>query len=326
MLYILNPLHHLRAVRRWADLHGVQIHLSASNWSLTLTQGSQVQRLVPRFVTQREARLCYVRVFEEAGSFAGWHPPNQESWLLASDKLAFKRQASAMGLRVPAGWKGAEPLAENFLVKKSSSSFGLAIEGPFNVRASKGAQALARGAYCEQFVTGRSAKAWCWNGHVVVLELVEPPHLVGDGVRSLEALAARCGNVVRALPLEKAAAMLTWQGLSSAFIPAAGQKVLLDFKYATPFDAPVFENRNVWSAQDKTIRHQFAKAAAVLGNCVPSQLRRRQLFTLDAVVDEQGRAWFLEMNSHPMIHPDVYEPMLETLMRRTALTTRLPEL
>lgn len=156
---------------------------------------------------------------------------------------------------------------------------------------------------------------------MVALELVDPPHLVGDGVRSLEALAARRGNVSRALPLDKAAAMLAWQGLSSASIPEKGQKVLLDFKYATPFDAPAFENRNVWPAQDEAIRHQFAKAAALLGNCVPLQLRRRQLFTLDAVVDEQGRAWFLEMNSHPMIHPDVYGAMLDTVMRGAVVNT-----
>lgn len=66
-----------------------------------------------------------------------------------------------MGLRVPAGWKGTEPMAQDFLVKKRSSSFGLAIEGPFDVRASEGAQALAQGSYYEQFVAGRSAKAWC---------------------------------------------------------------------------------------------------------------------------------------------------------------------
>lgn len=110
---------------------------------------------------------------------------------------------------------------------------------------------------------------------MVALELAESPHLVGDG------------NARPTLPLDKAAAMPAWQSLNGASIPAAGQKILMDFKYATQFDAPVFENRNVWLTQDEAVRHQFAKAAALLGNCVPLQLRRRQLFTLDAVVDEQ---------------------------------------
>lgn len=325
MLYILNPLNHLRVVRRWANLNGAQVHLSASSWSLTLTWGAQVQHLTPRFVTQREGRLCYVRAFEETGAFAGWHPPEPGTWLLASDKLAFKRQASAMGLRVPAGWKGTEPLAQDFLVKNRRGSFGWAIDGPFDARTREDAQALPGESYCEQFVTGRSAKAWCWNGRVLALELLEPPYLVGDGVRSLEALAAPRGNVGRALPLDQAAAMLAWQGLSGASVPALGQKVLLDFRYATPFDAPVSENRNVWPVQNEPVRHQFAKAAALLGDCMPVQLRRRQPYTLDAALDEHGRAWFLEMNSHPMIHPDVYEPMLETLMSCPASDPRLPE-
>lgn len=315
MLYILNPLHHLRAVRRWSDSHGVQMHLSARNGSLTLTRGQQVQRLVPRFVTQRDGRICYVRVFDEAGGFAGWHPPHQESWPLARDKVAFKRQASAMGLRVPAGWNSAEPLASDFLIKKRQGSFGADIEGPFHARTGDCAQALADGAYYEQFVSGRSAKAWCWNGQVAVLELIRPPCLSGDGLRSLQALAAPRGNVGRALPLDRAAAMLAWQGLTAESVPEPGQDVLLDFRYTTPFDMPIFENRNVWAEQDEPVRHQFARAAALLGSCVPAQLAGRSLFTLDAVLDDQNRAWFLEMNSHPMVHPDIYAPMLDTLMR-----------
>lgn len=314
MLYILNCLHHLRAVRRWSDSHGAQMHLSARNWSLTLTRGQQVQRLIPRFVTQRDGQICYVRVFDEAGGFAGWHPPHQEGWPLARDKVSFKRHASAMGLRVPAGWNSAQPLANDFLIKKRQGSFGTDIEGPFNARAGDRVRALAEGAYYEQFVSGRSAKAWCWNGQVAALELIAPPCLTGDGLRSLQALAAPRGNVGRALPLERAAAVLAWQGLTVESVPEAGQEVFLDFRYTTSFDMPVFENRNVWAAQDEPVRHQFARAAALLATCLPAQLAGRSLFTLDAVLDVRNRAWFLEMNSHPMIHPDIYEPMLDSLM------------
>lgn len=313
MLYVLNPLNHVRAVRRWADVHGVQMHLSVSSWSLTLTRGQQVQRLVPRFVVQRDGRLCYVRAFDDTAGFAGWHHPHQEGWPLASDKVTFKRQASAMGLRVPAGWNTGVPLANDFLRKKRTGSFGSDIDGPFNAKVCD-SQPLADETYYEQFISGRSAKAWCWNGQIVALELVEPPYLTGDGLRSLEALAAARGNVGRALPLDKAEGMLAWQGLTAASIPDAGQKVLLDFRYVTPFDAPVHENRNVWLQQEEQVRHQFARAASLLQTCVPAQLAGRTLFTLDAVLDAHARVWFLEMNSHPMVHPDVYGPMLSTLM------------
>lgn len=314
MSFILNPLKHLRTVRRWADAQGVHLHLSPHSMALTLTRGQRVKHLVPRFVVQREGRLCYVRAFEEEGNFAGWHQADPESWSLAQDKLVFKRQANAMGLRVPAAWNDDKPLADNFVLKNRTGSFGVEVHGPFNGSRFDFSQALKPGTYFEQFISGLSTKAWCWNGQVVALELVEPPYLLGDGLRTLQELAASRGNVGRELPIEKSAVMLAWQGLTVQSVPVAGQRVLLDFKYATPFDALSFENKSVWLAQDEKVKHQFARAASLLHTCIPESLQKRGLFTLDAVLDANGRAWFLEMNSHPMIHPDVYESMLSTLM------------
>ena len=34
------------------------------------------------------------------------------------------------------------------------------------------------------------------------------------------------------------------------------------------------------------------------------------MFALDAIVDQEGQAWFLEMNSNPMVHPDLYGAMI----------------
>ena len=40
----------------------------------------------------------------------------------------------------------------------------------------------------------------------------------------------------------------------------------------------------------------------------------RQLgFVLDAIVDAQDQPWFLEVNSNPQWHPDIYAPMLDGL-------------
>ncbi|HZX85272.1 MAG TPA: hypothetical protein VFF19_16995 [Reyranella sp.] len=37
------------------------------------------------------------------------------------------------------------------------------------------------------------------------------------------------------------------------------------------------------------------------------------MFTIDASVDAQSQAWLLEMNSNPMVHPDVYPAMLKSI-------------
>jgi hypothetical protein len=213
-----------------------------------------------------------------------------------------------------AAWNDDKPLADNFVLKSRTGSFGVEVNGPFNGASFDFSQPLKAGGYFEQFISGRSAKAWCWNGHVCALELIEPPYLLGDGLRSLQELAFARGNIGRALAIDKSVVMLAFQGLTVQSIPAAGQRVLLDFKYASPFDTLSFENKSVWSTQDEKVKHQFARAASLLHTCLPAPIQSRGLFTLDAVLDADGRAWFLEMNSHPMIHPDVYEPMLSSLM------------
>jgi D-alanine-D-alanine ligase-like ATP-grasp enzyme len=44
----------------------------------------------------------------------------------------------------------------------------------------------------------------------------------------------------------------------------------------------------------------------VLWQTIPEELRQGVLFTVDAVLDDQGQLWLLETNSNPAVHPDVY--------------------
>lgn len=219
-----------------------------------------------------------------------------------------------MGLRIPSAWNAGPPLAKDFLLKKRKGSFGAQVHGPFSQKTLEARDALESGAYFEEFISGRSAKAWCFNGRVAALELIERPYISGDGLRSLQKLAGERGNVQSALPLDKASAMLAWQGMTAASVPAAAQKVWLDFRYATPFAPPSHTNRNVWGKQSHQLKYQFSRATSLLHTSLPADLRNGALFTLDAVVDPEGRVWFLEMNSHPMVHPDVYESMLTALI------------
>ena len=58
-------------------------------------------------------------------------------------------------------------------------------------------------------------------------------------------------------------------------------------------------------------RSSALPAPAVSGHsgCHPPS----SVFTLDAVIDDDDRVWLLEMNSHPMIHPNVYPHMLASV-------------
>ena len=47
-------------------------------------------------------------------------------------------------------------------------------------------------------------------------------------------------------------------------------------------------------------------------------MRTHTAFSLDGVVDEEDRIWWLEVNCNPLLHPAVYETMLDALFLREA--------
>jgi len=78
------------------------------------------------------------------------------------------------------------------------------------------------------------------------------------------------------------------------------------------FDDWSFDNENVVAAvRDTAIGAQFEQAGRRLLAAIPPDMRGDTLFTLDAVVNAGDQAWFLEMNSNPMVHPDAYRAMIE---------------
>jgi D-alanine-D-alanine ligase-like ATP-grasp enzyme len=94
----------------------------------------------------------------------------------------------------------------------------------------------------------------------------------------------------------------------------AGDSMVADFKYGSPYEKPSFVNDNVLPQhQGGAIAEQLAQAGQVLLEAVPQAMRGTTLFTLDAMVDAQDRVWLLEMNSNPMVHPDVYPVMMARL-------------
>ena len=231
---------------------------------------------------------------------------------LAQDKGVFKKFASDAGLLVPAGWSTGEALCDDFLIKNRQGSFGVDIQGPF--KKCKHEATLAAGEFCEQFIFGKSLKAWCWSGRVAALEVIDQPYLVGDGIRTVSELAAPRGSMDLQLPIEQAQTYLTWQGLHLDSVLEKQQRAYLSFLYASPFHNNTREDSNVLQSVSDRVRFQLSRAAMlVLQGFAPKQ-QKNVLYTLDGVLDAKDRIWFLEINSHPMVHPSVYPHMLNSLV------------
>lgn len=315
MLYFFQPLEHLRPIRIWAREHAATLALDADTFRLKITRAGRTITFYPRFSISTEAGLAYTGHFGDKGPFIGWLPYELKRWPLASDKLAFKAYCRDAGLPTPAAWSAGPPLAEHFIVKGRQGSFGQGIRGPF--RAGRGGDiACASGEYCEQFIPGDCIKVWCWNGTPTAMERLKAPYVVGDGRRSLREIVATVrGSFDSSFDITRANAdLLAWQDMTADSVPAAGERIRLDFKYVSPFDPLDVRNRDVLSAQTDALRAQLQQIGNSLACAISEAVRSDTLFTVDGVIDEDERVWLLEMNSHPMVHPANYRAILESLL------------
>lgn len=316
MFFIFQPVNHLVRIREWARRHGAELSLDAGTFHLRVSRRQQTAHLIPRFIVETNAGLAYTTHFPDDGGFVGWLPYEVKRWPIATDKLAFKHYCKQVGLPVPAHWHAGAAQGSDFIVKGQQGSFGQNIRGPFRAGSLEAQSvSLAQNEYCEQFIVGESVKLWYWSGRPAVMERLAAPFIVGDGVRSLREIGATVrGSFDEVQTIdERASDMLAWQQMTPDSIPAAGQRIQLEFKYATRFDALTVVNRNVISTVSGAHSAQLNQIGNSLLKGIPPETREHTIFTVDAMLDTQDQLWLLEMNSHPMVHPDSYPFMLDDL-------------
>jgi D-alanine-D-alanine ligase-like ATP-grasp enzyme len=149
---------------------------------------------------------------------------------------------------------------------------------------------------------------------VVALEIIEQPYFVGDGTRTVSELAAPRGSMDVRWPLVLAQDYLSWQGFRLDSVLADQQKAYLSFLYASPFHHKSREDSNVLQSVSDRVRFQLSRAAMLALKSFAPEHQKNVLYTLDGVLDAKDRVWFLEVNSHPMVHPSVYPHMLSALV------------
>lgn len=316
MFFIFQPLNHLVRIREWARRHGAEFSLDAATFHLRIALRGRAVQMIPRFIMETRAGLAYTTHFADDAGFVGWLPYEVKRWPIATDKLAFKRFCEQAGLPVPAYWRTGSPRSDDFIVKGQQGSFGQNIRGPYRAD-TVDAQAVSPGPneYCEQFIVGDSVKLWYWSGKPAAMERLPAPFVVGDGVRSLREIGATVRGSFDEIQTidERAADMLAWQQLTPDSIPESGQRIQLEFKYATRFDPITVVNRNVISTVSSAHSAQLNQIGNSLLQGIPPEIREHTIFTVDAMIDREERIWLLEMNSHPMVHPDTYATMLDGL-------------
>jgi len=311
---------HSKSIQGCLPRFNAAASMNIRSFQLRVSARNRYYDLIPQFVYRKEGKYQYSPVIPADGDrigFIGWLPYFNKRWPAGTNKLAFKEFCSANGLRTPRySTQTVDGLLNGYVIKQPLSSFGYNMRGPFKGLDQTEPQSRAgENEYYEEFIPGKIAKAWYWNDKLVCLELLPMPTVIGDGTHSLAQLIANAVIPPNA-PLERGEfeALARYQNASVDGVVPAGKILLVDFRYGSPLFPSTMENRNVIAKHAGTdAGRQFVEAGLVLWSGIPEDRRRATLYTVDAIVDTKDRAWFLEMNCNPMVHPDAYVPMFEDL-------------
>jgi hypothetical protein len=314
-------LSHFKALQPALQELDAVAYLNLLDFRLAVRFGNTEVPMFPQFVRYRERVKQYTPEFgPDVRSFIGWLPYFNKRWDVSSEKIEFKAFALKVGLATPEysvdpGWQ-----AVDVLVKKSRSSFGLTIRGPFR-RSGEHRLDVDGGEYFERYVPGRIVKIWYWNARPVCLEMEEHARLTGDGVSSIKSLAGlrldQMGRGKRKNSIPLCADFLAYQGLALDSVPATGQDIAVDYRYGSALaHVDALTDVDLRQEQPPEIGGQLKRIGEVLVGAIPAELRPNSLFTVDAVLDRGNKLWLLEMNSNPFVHPFAYPPILASLAER----------
>lgn len=323
MAYINTLSAHSMAVGRAASSLGLQACVKLPDFSLRIDDGDSSVLWSPKFVRSLNGRLSYAPA-PGAGvvGFAGWTPYGLRRWPAGSSKFDFKRFADAHGIATPSACTDPAAIGGPFLVKHDTSSFGEAMRGPFLAYdANDPEQQLRPGEYYENFLVGLIAKAWCWGSSCLALHLEAPTTVTGDGAATVRALVKAIPSTLAEHDWELVGRLARICGVPSIDqVLPAGKQVLVEFRYGSRYGRDDPQNLNVLGRiTDARLTRQFVQAARLCAEDIAAHSPEGEAcYTLDAMVDADGTAWFLEMNCNPLVHPDLYAAMLASAFRRAS--------
>ena len=322
--YKKDLLNHLIRIDEVAGSLGIQATLDIRGFRLTLDWPTGSAVLHPQFLVYVGGMKQYTSRFDASvAMFVGWRPrvdvQGIVQWDLTCEKRRFKQFARDSGILTPAWSLDSREVMADAIVKRNRSSFAANIRGPF--RSTAGIRLVeSEGEYFERFIPGTIAKAWFWQGRPVCMELERMPVLAGDGVSSIRELAEqRLRQRGVSMDLVSIESFLAYQGRALGSVLARGETVRADFRYNSPFSVPrETQSVELSRVSQAPLFGQFARFGEALWPSIPPELRRAGLtFTVDAIVDPEGKAWALEVNANPFLHPAIYEPMLRSLVERS---------
>ena len=331
-----NLLHHFLWLRAALAAAGAEAILDVDSFDVLVRRGPRQWALYPKFLAGAPGAQRYAAApAPDVVTFAGWLPYRHKHWPLAADKLAFKRYARETLLPVPEYATDPDADLRDVIVKRANASFGAAIAGPFRSAAEHRLDP-AHGEFFERFIEGKILKIWYWEGRPLCLEMDAMPSVRGDGGSSIGELILRRASLHQALRpeqrralLDGCAALLRYHGTGIDDVLPRDRRQTVEFRYGSTLlhprartlvdlrGGPAGEGAAQGTgpaALAAPLLELLGTAGLRLREAIPAGTRRHTLFTVDAVLDANGRAWLLEMNSNPAVHPLAYPAIAASVL------------
>jgi hypothetical protein len=335
--YLAVTLNHFRPIQAWARAVGADARLDMQTFELELKARNRYYVLRPRFLVKNGDRFGHSpELTADVAGFIGWLPYAPLRWPLSNDKLQFKTLLRGAGEPTPDSVEFPASLPHDFVLKRSIGSFGNELAGPFRAGtpAADLAQRLpasgnpAATLYAERFVAGTNVKVWFWGATPFYAHRDGYPAVVGDATASMRELVdARLRSIgvgrpdepaVDALPAGDRRAlesMLAYQQLGWDDVPESGRRVWLDYRYGRRYEveASSRQSDDALHSFDEPVQSRIAAIGALLSAALKPQFNVPVLYSVDGVLAPDGTLWWLEMNSNPILPPEGYPLIMDSL-------------
>lgn len=319
MPFKVNFLNHLESVQRCLPHFDAEASVDLRTMQLNVRARNQHHTLYPRYVFMHEQRMMYNEELNHATrGFIGWLPELRKRWEIARDKSIFKQYCDRHGIRTPPYWNQPGKEVRDVVIKDRVSSFGYGVRGPYRELASGDyPESGTEKVIYEKFIFGKIAKISYWEDKLVCIEIAQMPFVIGDGKTNLRELI-KLSIPASAATLEpnwaSVATITRYQGYELESTPPTGQHITIDFKYGSLFLPRHIQNPNALNEyRNSDVEKQLIDAGKLFWLGIPEQIRKSAITVADAIIDDQNRAWFLEVNSNSIVQPDAYRFIFESL-------------
>ncbi|HLQ26459.1 MAG TPA: hypothetical protein VK138_11350 [Acidiferrobacterales bacterium] len=306
---------HLKKLNEGLAEIGGEAFFNVKTFLVEIRLENRVHKLYPQFLAMMNGKRVYTLHYApDVLLFSGW----RSYFVMAEDvppigkKLKFKELMIANNLRTPEFSMVEKAGFQDVIVKRSVSAFGMDVRGPYKSTRSRPLNSQNDEFY-EKFIEGQIVKVWYWDATPVCLEIKDKPLVIGDGKSTIGELAKKKIFNAKVPPnWTTVSELLAYyaKGLDTVLKP--GEKQVIDISYTSEFLHPLDTSEVNLPVEDPAFA-PLNEVGRVIAKNLPAKLAGNAVYSVDAILDNERKLWFLEVNFNPFMHPNIYPFMVRNL-------------